>query len=168
MPKEQSRAQRMISLFQTATGSWHLPSILMASSWVLGTALTGFFMFANLRVNRNDRISAFEKEQKSIAAAGEARAKIAELEEKTKPVPLKKRLTICLEGIDKRIIPALHAGTTRFGGNLVPYQLTELQKLAAEDTAAEFIILRTGSGIVFMDSGTATPVEFELKPALIQ
>ena len=74
----------MISIFQTSSGAWHIPSILMASSWAVGTILTGIFMFANLRVNRNDRMRAFEKEQQSISEAREARTKITALELMTK------------------------------------------------------------------------------------
>ena len=55
----------MITLFQTASGSWHIPSILMAASWIIGTGLTGVFMFANLKVNRNDRIAAFNREKQN-------------------------------------------------------------------------------------------------------
>ena len=54
--------KRMISLFQTASGAWHFPSILMVASYVIGTLVTGGFICANLRVNRADRIRAFEKE----------------------------------------------------------------------------------------------------------
>jgi hypothetical protein len=42
----------MISLFQTASGSWHWPSILMAIGWLV----TGLLMFATLYANRNDRV----------------------------------------------------------------------------------------------------------------
>lgn len=50
---------RMTSLFQTASGSWHWPSIILAISWLV----TGVFMVANLVVNRRDRMIAFAKEQ---------------------------------------------------------------------------------------------------------
>jgi hypothetical protein len=74
-----------LSLFQTAMGAWHLPSILAVAGWVVGSAVTGGFIFANLKVNRDDRARAFEKEQQSIAEANQARAKIEELEQKQRP-----------------------------------------------------------------------------------
>ena len=68
----------MTSLFQTATGSWHIPSILMAASWLIGTLVAGGFMLANLRVNRDDRLAAFQAQQ-------QATIKITQLEKVTKP-----------------------------------------------------------------------------------
>ena len=53
----------MLSIFQTASGSWHWPSIIMATGWIL----TGLCMIATLRVNRSDRIAAYEKEKSSAA-----------------------------------------------------------------------------------------------------
>ena len=57
----------MISLFQTANGLWHIPSILMASSWLIGTIVAGGFMFANLRVNRNDRLNAQHEQSQAYS-----------------------------------------------------------------------------------------------------
>jgi hypothetical protein len=74
-----------MSLFQTATGTWHLPSILLVGSWMAATLVTGGFMFANLKVNRDDRIRAFEREQQSVVEAKAAQGRIAELEEKQRP-----------------------------------------------------------------------------------
>ena len=71
----------LISLFQTAAGAWHIPSILMMAAWLA----TGAFMFANLKVNRDDRFRAHEKEQRSATEASEARSKIEELEQKQRP-----------------------------------------------------------------------------------
>jgi predicted RNase H-like nuclease (RuvC/YqgF family) len=56
------------SLFQTASGSWHIPSILIASGWVV----TGVFLFFQLAANRAERIKSHEI--------------ISELENKTKPI----------------------------------------------------------------------------------
>lgn len=74
-----------VSLFQTGMGAWHIPSILMMSSWLLGSVLTGAFMFANLKVNRDDRIRAYQKEQQSLTDATQAHARIEELEKKQRP-----------------------------------------------------------------------------------
>jgi len=74
-----------LSLFQTAVGAWHLPSMLAVAGWVAGSAVTGAFIFANLKVNRDDRVRAYEKEQKSLSEASQARAKIEELENRQRP-----------------------------------------------------------------------------------
>jgi uncharacterized coiled-coil protein SlyX len=64
-----------LSLFQTASGSWHIQSILIASGWFI----TGILLFIQLSANRTERINSFEKEK-------ESQAKIIELESKTKPI----------------------------------------------------------------------------------
>lgn len=71
----------LISLFQTAAGAWHIPSILMMAAWLA----TGGFMFANLKVNRDDRFRAYEKEQRNAVEASQARSKIEELEQQQRP-----------------------------------------------------------------------------------
>jgi len=38
----------------------------MVVSWLLSSIVTGFFIFANLKVNRDDRIESHKKEQQSI------------------------------------------------------------------------------------------------------
>jgi len=68
----------MLSLFQTAQGSWHIPSILMASSWLIGSLVTGFFIVANLRVNRNDRLKAHRKESAATAKAAALESSLAD------------------------------------------------------------------------------------------
>lgn len=66
-----------LSLFQTASGSWHVQSILIASGWLV----TGVLLIVQLAANRTERIKSFEKEQQHLI-------KITELENKTKPIPL--------------------------------------------------------------------------------
>ncbi len=85
----------------------------------------------------------------------------------SQPKPLKERLKACLDEIDPRIMQGLAAGQPRSQGVLKPYQLTELQKLSAEPGASEFIILTVQSAVVFMEQGTGTPVQIELKPAML-
>lgn len=75
----------MLSVFQTAAGGLHIPSILLVAGWLAGTLVTGGFMLANLKVNRDDRIRTFEREQRSAADATTAQARIAELEERLHP-----------------------------------------------------------------------------------
>lgn len=77
--------RNVISLFQTATGAWHLPSIFVVASWALGSLVTGVFIFANLKVSRDERINAFEREQESIEAAEQAQSRIKELEAQQAP-----------------------------------------------------------------------------------
>ena len=156
------KAHSMISLFQTASGAWHIPSILMASSWLLGTIVTAAFMLANLRVNRDDRLKAFSKER-------DAASKILELEAMARPKPFKERLVTLLEAIDQAIIPALRAGTTKFEGELTPWQFAEMQKLCVEPSAAQYISMKVGAkGVRASTEGMMTNVEFILLPSLIQ
>jgi hypothetical protein len=75
----------VLSLFQTAAGAWHLPSILAVAGWLAGSGVTGAFIFANLKVNRDDRVRAYHKEQQSITDASQAKARIEELEQKQRP-----------------------------------------------------------------------------------
>ncbi len=75
----------LISLFQTAAGAWHVPSILLVSSWLATAVVSGIFVFANLRANRDDRIRAFENEQQSSSELRAAQSKITELEAKQRP-----------------------------------------------------------------------------------
>jgi hypothetical protein len=75
----------VLSLFQTAAGGWHIPSILLVAAWLAGTLVTGGFMFANLKVNRDDRVRSFEEELRSAAEASAAQARINELEEAQRP-----------------------------------------------------------------------------------
>lgn len=151
----------MISLFQTATGSWHIPSILMAASWLIGTLVAGGFMLANLRVNRDDRIMAFHAQQ-------QAAAKISQLEEITKPKPFKARLTDFLNALDKRILPALATGQTKFTGNFTPAQYADIQRLASEPGAAQYISFHPGTMIMVGSGGQSNPAEFELNPSLVK
>lgn len=84
-----------------------------------------------------------------------------------KHIPFRDRLISCLDEIDKRIIPALRSGITQFKFKLTPYQLADLQKLAAEPDASRYIILKIQPGIIFRKTGNVTLVFFELKPALL-
>ena len=74
-----------ITLFQTAAGTWHVPSLLTIAGWLVGSAVTGAFIFANLKVNRDERIRAHQKEQQSISEGDQARSRIEELEQKQRP-----------------------------------------------------------------------------------
>lgn len=77
----QTYLKRVISLFQTATGSWHWPSILTALGLFAGFVVAAGFMFANLAVNRRDRLAAYERDQKSAADAESLKTKIADEDE---------------------------------------------------------------------------------------
>ncbi len=91
------------SLFQTASGSWHLPSILMASSFLIGSIITGAFIFSQLVANRSERMKAFDKEQIQLQELKDARAKITNLENKT--TPLQQKLKEVEEKAKPRVIP---------------------------------------------------------------
>ena len=98
----------------------------------------------------------------------EIQRQVSAAEEATRPKPLKVRLISCLNSIDPIIMQAMVAGQTRSRGVLKTYQLAELQKLAAEQGATEYIKLTTESALVFMNDGTGTPVIIELKPAILK
>ena len=175
---EPDQNKKMLEWLKTPSGAYNLTLIIAIIAWLgAGVAIYAGFHLNKVRTIESQR-KARESEEDKIRIKAElelatskledAKAKLAVLEEKTKPIPLKQRLVICLEGIDRRIIEGLKAGTTRFHGVLEPYQLADLQKLAAEDAGEEFIRLKIGNNIILMVSGTATPAEFELKPALIQ
>jgi hypothetical protein len=100
---------------------------------------------------------------------GEMQEQVAAAMKASQPKPLKERLIACLNEIDPRIVQGLAAGTVHSQGILKPYQLSELQKLAAEPGANEYITLTLESAIAFMDQGgTGTPAKIELKPALLK
>lgn len=79
---------------QTASGDWHAASLITLFAWILATGVSGFFLFAKLRVDRRDRDRSAET-AKAVAAAAqsvkdkteEAATKVAQAEaelEKTK------------------------------------------------------------------------------------
>jgi hypothetical protein len=76
MPNSQKRT--MLTIFQTASGSWHWPSIIMATGWIL----TGLCLVATLRFNRSDRIAAYEKEKSSAAELRSTQETLKDAQEK--------------------------------------------------------------------------------------
>jgi|ERR1041385_4749959 hypothetical protein len=104
----------------------------------------------------------------SLETLNSNRVEIEQLRVQLRPKPFPQRLLACLDSIDPRIKQGLSVGTNRFKGVLKPYQLTELQKLAAEGDAAKYISLKTESALAFMQDGTGTPVEFILNPELLK
>ncbi len=151
----------MVSIFQTASGSWHVLSILQAASWLIGAIVTGGFMFANLRVNRDDRIKAFEKDQQS-------QIKIAQLEEVTRTKPLKERVVLFLNKLDPTIIPALKNGKSDFMLRPTHAQASDLQSLTAEDVNGTFITFLPSTNVILDGSGRVTEMGFRLTPAVAQ
>jgi hypothetical protein len=95
-----------LSLFQTASGSLHYPSILTAASWFFGSTLSGIFIFSLLIANRTERIKSFEKEQLYQAELKDAREQIAGFEIR----PLYYRLNELLNEIDPHILSNLNKG----------------------------------------------------------
>lgn len=149
------------SLFQTASGSWHIQSILIASGWLI----TGILLLIQLSANRTERLRSFEKEQQNLSELKDARAKIATLEEKTKLVPFKDRLKKFLIAVDPKFVNALKAGRTTFNVGVNEYELTELKKLSTEKEAPEYIQLRRTMDV---ELGYATHVEMVLSSKLIK
>lgn len=158
----------MLNLFQTVSGAWHIPSLLTVAGWVV----SGILIFIGLRVNRDDRVKAFLKEQ-------ESHGKIIELEARTRPKPLDQRLREFLAGtignFDPRILDGLANSPHNFV--LVLAELTfvedsELRRLAAEDGASHFIAIlppeNEDSALEVKDTGiTVKQVRFRLYKALL-
>lgn len=174
----------MISLFQTAAGAWHLPSILAVVAWFAGMAVAGFFLFLNLKVNRDDRLKAAAKEasaaaealaasqrlsltesqlEKAKAELTGANERVSKLEARTRPKSYKERLLDVLAAIDPKIPPAIKAGTTNFSGDLNTWQRAEIVKIAGEPGAEKFILLRLGDTVMSPD-GISGKVEFTITP----
>lgn len=74
----------IVSLFQTASGEWHLPSILTTSSWLLGSLLTGFFIFSQLAANRDERVKTYEMEQQKTSEINNLKKELDDV--KTGPI----------------------------------------------------------------------------------
>ena len=132
----------------------------MVASWLVGTLVTGGFIFANLRVNRDDRIAAYQGQQRADATLAEAHRKIEALQ----PKPLKVRVIDFLNRLDPKIIPALRNGQTEFGGQLTYAQLAELQNLTHEDSAGQFIIYIPSSNFIMNEPGKIGDQRFRLTP----
>jgi hypothetical protein len=69
-----SNSKHMISLFQTATGLAHWQSIWMVLGWLVGSLVTGFFMYLKLKVDREERV-------RSLAKEGQMRGEITKLDQ---------------------------------------------------------------------------------------
>jgi len=133
----------------------------MVVSWLVGTLVTGGFIFANLRVNRDDRLRAFQKEQ-------QAASKIAQLEEATRPKPLKDRVMDFLSRLDGRAVAAAKGGQREFRGTFTTAQLSELQSLCAEDKNGDFIKqIETGS-IIIPGAGRTGGIMFTITDTLLK
>jgi hypothetical protein len=68
----------MTSLFQTAAGTWHIPSVILAISWLV----TGVLTAASLYVNRGERVRAQQKDEILAGEVREARQKSAAAEKR--------------------------------------------------------------------------------------
>lgn len=157
----------LLSLFQTASGSWHIPSILTAIGWLLGSVVSGIIIITQLAAQKAERTKTFTQEQERIEELKDARAKIIELEHKTKIIPLNKRIITCLNEIDKHVLSALQSGTTKFEIDLESYQLAELKRLYAEDATRKYIpSLKIVDAYITL-SGSFTKIQFELTPTLM-
>jgi hypothetical protein len=94
----------------------------------------------------------------------EAHSKIGALQ----PKPFKVRLVAFLDSLDKRIMPALAAGQTKFSGEFSPAQFADLQRMAAEDGAQQFVLFHPGAYQFIGVGGPKFPAEFEIKPELLK
>lgn len=159
----------LLSLFQTASGSWHIPSILTAIGWLLGSVVSGIIIITQLAAQRAERTKTFAQEQQRLEELKDARAKINDLEKKTKLIPLNKRIITCLNEIDKHVLSSLQSGTaTTFEIDLEPYQLAELKRLYAEDVTHKYIPSLNVTDAYITLSGSYNKIQFELTPALLR
>lgn len=126
-----------LSLFQTASGSLHYPSILTAASWFFGSILSGIFIFSLLIANRTERLKSFEKEQLYQAELKDAREQIAGFEIR----PIYYRLTELLNEIDQQIMPNLKKGKTYIEIKINQSQYVRLHNLSAEKGAEVYVTL---------------------------
>ena len=98
----------------------------------------------------------------------ETQQQIAEAKAAALPKPLKIRLIAFLDSLDKRIMPALAAGQTKFRGDFTPAQFSDLQRLSSEPDAAAYILFHPSSMIGIGMGGQVNPAEFELNPSLLK
>lgn len=146
--------------------------------------VAGFFLFMNLKVNRDDRLKAAAKEASAAAEAlassqrlsltesqlakakdelTGANERVSKLEARTRPKSYKERLLDVLATIDPKIPPAIKAGTTNFSGELNAWQRAEIVKIAGEPGSEKFILLRMGDTAISPD-GISGKVEFTVTP----
>ncbi|MBF0233444.1 MAG: hypothetical protein HQK65_10465 [Desulfamplus sp.] len=85
------------------------------------------------------------------------------------PPPLDKRIIGVLESIDGKIVPAPKSGRTNFEGGLTPTQFNDLQKIASEPGAKEFIRLspNVNTGLGMGPHGITYGVEFSVNPKVL-
>ena len=156
-----------LSLFQTASGSLHYPSILTAASWFFGSIVSGIFIFSLLIANRAERLKSFAKEEQYRAELKDAREQIATFE--IRPLPI--RLKALLDEIDPKILIGLKQGTTYFTIQATQAQFTRLQNLYSEKEAASYIDIDPGEDRTLVVSKDALytryDVSIRLKTALL-
>jgi hypothetical protein len=153
-----------LSLFQTASGSWHVQSILIALGWLI----TGGLLLIQLAANRDERMKSFEKEQLYQEELKDAREQIAGFEIR----PLSYRLRELLNEIDPQILPALENGDSHIKIRINQSQYVRLHNLSAEKEAASYITLDPLEDKVGNVSDKESYVEYRmsvrLKPALLE
>ena len=125
----------MISLFQTASGAWHYPSIFMVSGWLV----TGILMFGNLLVNRNDRLRAHQKEAQSVSEAQIAKTKIATLEEKTRTLTTAEKLYQLMERVDPKFRAAIASGQFTFEERFREFDYGTLKLISRDDLRVKLV-----------------------------
>ena len=91
-----------------------------------------------------------------------ANKKITDLQ----PKPIRVRLRTLLEQIDAKIIPALHTGRRDFSGGIPASQYVDLERLASEPGASQFITIDPDvrMGVGMGPQGTTYGVTFHLDP----
>jgi preprotein translocase subunit Sss1 len=99
----------------------------------------------------------------STNALAEANARLASIK------PLKTRLIDCLNKVDQRIIPGLESrDEVTYSGFIEESKCIELQTLAREPGASEYITVTLASGIGLFGNFNARRVEMTIKHALLK
>ncbi|HAO78546.1 MAG TPA: hypothetical protein DCQ92_06130 [Verrucomicrobia subdivision 3 bacterium] len=93
-----------------------------------------------------------------------------ELDARTRPKPFRQRLCEVLASIDSKILPALKAGNRNFNGGITASQFNDLQKIASEPGARDFIVVDPDvkMGIGMGPEGVTYGVKFTVDPKLLE
>ena len=94
-------------------------------------------------------------------------ARISQAEAASRPKPFRERLIAQLEAVSPQIIPALRRGQTNFAGDFKTHHFTDLQRLASEPEARQFITFRETGRQIISNLGITNSAEFTLNPSLL-
>lgn len=106
-----------------------------------------------LRCDHLKKASDRAKSAERARVEADLKAKTAELDDRTKPKPLKERLKACLHSIDENIIPGVVLGKTDFQTEMSTIKLDELKRLANEPEGGELISISVAPMLINPEIG---------------